>query len=151
MFYSSNPNMSHHLITYLRMQSCDLQLCFMLALFRDKKCCNCFNFVSCILWDFIVLGLVLGWWRIEHELKNKWISRKARGKLTREKVMSAWRILRVSRGLALLARHSRNWQPNTTLQFLACASHMALSRVGFLRDTCEIHLFIQYMLDSSPI
>ena len=34
---------------------------FMLALFRDKKCCNFFNFVPCILWDFIVLGLVLSW------------------------------------------------------------------------------------------
>ena len=33
----------------------------MLALFHDKKCCNCFNFVPCILWDFIVLGLVLSW------------------------------------------------------------------------------------------
>ena len=49
----------------------------MLALFHDKKCCNCFNFVPCILWDFIVLGLVLSWWRIEHELKNKWISQEA--------------------------------------------------------------------------
>ena len=56
MFYSSNPNMSHHLITYLRMQSCDLQLCFMLALFRDKKCCNCFNFVPCIFVGFYCIG-----------------------------------------------------------------------------------------------
>ena len=32
-----------------------------LALFHDKKYCNCFNFVLCILWDFIVLGLVLSW------------------------------------------------------------------------------------------
>ena len=31
----------------------------MLALFYDKKCCNYINFVPCILWDFIVLGLVL--------------------------------------------------------------------------------------------
>ena len=35
------------------------QLCFILALFYDKKCCNYFNFVPCILWDFIVLSLVL--------------------------------------------------------------------------------------------
>ena len=34
---------------------------FILALFHDKKCCICFNFVPCILWDFIVLGLVLSW------------------------------------------------------------------------------------------
>ena len=42
-------------------QSCDLQLCFMLTLFHNKKCCNCINFVPCVLWDFIVLGLVLSW------------------------------------------------------------------------------------------
>ena len=32
---------------------------FMLALFHDKKCYNCIIFVHCVLWDFIVLGLVL--------------------------------------------------------------------------------------------
>ena len=40
-------------------------------LFHDKKCGNCFNFVLCILWDFIVLGLVLSWWRIEHVLDEQ--------------------------------------------------------------------------------
>ena len=43
----------------------------MLALFHDKKCCNCFNFVPYILWDFIVLDLVLSWWRIEHVLDEQ--------------------------------------------------------------------------------
>ena len=43
----------------------------MLALFHDKKCCNCFNFVSYILCDFIVLGLVLSWERIEHVLDEQ--------------------------------------------------------------------------------
>ena len=38
-----------------------LQLCFMLALFHDKKYCNCINLFPCILWDFIVLSLVLSW------------------------------------------------------------------------------------------
>ena len=33
----------------------------MLALFYDKKCYNCINFVFFILWDFIILGLVLSW------------------------------------------------------------------------------------------
>ena len=37
---------------------------FMLALFYDKKCCNCINLFSCILWDLIVIGLVLSWWRL---------------------------------------------------------------------------------------
>ena len=26
------------------------------------------------LWDFIVLGLVLSWWKIEYKMKNQWIS-----------------------------------------------------------------------------
>ena len=43
----------------------------MLDLFHNKKCCNCFNFVPYILWDFIVLGLVLSWWRIEHVLDEQ--------------------------------------------------------------------------------
>ena len=38
---------------------------FLLGLFHEKKCCNCFNFVPCTLWDFIVLGLVLSWWRLK--------------------------------------------------------------------------------------
>ena len=43
----------------------------MLTFFHDKKCYNCFNFVPCILWDYIVLGLILSQWRIEHEMKNQ--------------------------------------------------------------------------------
>ena len=38
---------------------------------HEKKCCNCYNFVPCFLWDFIVLDLVLSWWRIEHKMKNQ--------------------------------------------------------------------------------
>ena len=37
----------------------------MLTLFHDKRCCNCSNFVPCILWDFIVLNLVLSWCRCQ--------------------------------------------------------------------------------------
>ena len=48
-----------------------LQLYFMLTLFHYKKCCICFNSVPCILWDFIVLGLVLSRWRIEHVLNEQ--------------------------------------------------------------------------------
>ena len=44
-------------------------LCWLL--FHYKKCCNCFNFSPCILWDFIVLGIVLSWWRIEHVLDEQ--------------------------------------------------------------------------------
>ena len=42
----------------------------MLALFHDKKCCNCFNLFPCILWDFIVLGLILSWWRLKLNLRS---------------------------------------------------------------------------------
>ena len=30
-----------------------------------------FNFVPCILWDFIVLGLILSWWKIKHVLDEQ--------------------------------------------------------------------------------
>ena len=66
----------------------------MLALFHDKKCCNCSNFVPCILWDFIVLGLVLSWWR----LKLKWRISGFREKLSRERaceehMTGSWRVM----------------------------------------------------------
>ena len=72
------------------LQSCDLQLCFMLALFHDKKCCNCFNLFSCILWDFIVLGLVLSWWRLKLNWRSVYFatsSREVRENDSREKGM----------------------------------------------------------------
>ena len=31
----------------------------MLALFHDKKFCNCINLFPCILWNLIIMGLVL--------------------------------------------------------------------------------------------
>ena len=52
----------------------------MLILFHDKKYCNCINFVLCILWDFIVLGLVLSWWKIRLTMKISAIFRLSRKK-----------------------------------------------------------------------
>ena len=52
-------------------------LCWLYSM--TKKCCNCINFVPCILWNFIVLGLVLSWWRIKHAMKINailWLTRK---------------------------------------------------------------------------
>ena len=58
-------------------------------------------FVPCILWDFIVLDLVLSWWRIEHETKISAILRltckKLSSKVTCKKVMweahaGSWRV-----------------------------------------------------------
>ena len=53
----------------------------MLALFHDKKCCKCFKLFSCILWYFIVLGLVLSLWRIEHKMKISAVLQLARWSL----------------------------------------------------------------------
>ena len=66
----------------------------MLALFHDKKCCNCSNFVPCILWDFIVLDLVLSWWK----LKLKWRINGFHEKLNRERaceehMTGSWRVV----------------------------------------------------------
>ena len=59
-----------------------------------KTCCNCSNFVPCILWDFIVLGLVLSWWR----LKLKWRIIGFREKLNGERaceehMTGSWRVM----------------------------------------------------------
>ena len=120
MFLSQNSQIG-------RLWSCDLQLYFMLALFHDKKCCNCINFVSCILWDFIILSLVLSWWRIEYEIMNQCSfatrSREVRKKsnhLQKRNVRSTcWKlksharlsILRVSREKGQPARYPQNSLP----------------------------------------
>ena len=73
----------------------------MLVLFHDKKCRNCINFVTCILlWDFIVLGLVLSWWKIKHEMKISAFSRLARKKFASKGF----------RKKATLEAHAENWR-----------------------------------------
>ena len=72
----------------------------MLDFFSDKECCNCIKLFLCILWDSIVLGLVLSWWRIKHEMKISAVSRLARkflrkgsrGKATREVHVGSWSV-----------------------------------------------------------
>ena len=49
------------------MLSYGFYITFMLTLFHDKKCCNFINLFPYILWELIVMGLVLIWWRL---LKN---------------------------------------------------------------------------------
>ena len=95
----------------------------MLALFHDKKCCNYFNFGPCILWDFTVLGLVLSWWRIKHELKNKWISREAHEKLTSKRAM--WET------------HARSWKFTLGCCFCECLARYPWNSLpgGFLSVT----------------
>ena len=73
----------------------------MLALFQDKKYCNCIILFSCILWDFIVLDLVLNWWRIKHKIKisaisqlacKKFVSKGSCEKGTWEAYAESWRV-----------------------------------------------------------
>ena len=40
---------------------------FMLVLSHDKKCCNFINLFPSILWDLIVIGLVLSWWKSDQD------------------------------------------------------------------------------------
>ena len=49
-----------------------------------KKCYNCINLFHCILWDLLVLGLVLNWWRIKLEMKISAILRLAHKKFARK-------------------------------------------------------------------
>ena len=66
---------------------------FMLALFHDKKCCNCINLFPCILWDLFVMGLVLSWWRLLKKLIS-WLSSLVVQpmKVTWEAHAGSWRV-----------------------------------------------------------
>ena len=45
---------------------------FMLALFHDKKCCNCINFFLFVfLWDLFVMSLVLSLWKLLKKLISR--------------------------------------------------------------------------------
>ena len=54
---------------------------FVLALFHDKKWCNYINLFPCILWDFIVMSLVVSWWRLPKKLISRldsWVVQPAK-------------------------------------------------------------------------
>ena len=88
----------------------------MLTLFHDKKCCNCFNFVRYILWDFIVLGLVLSWWRIEHVLDEQVdFVRSLPVKKPREKHVGSWRVVPGYQFRECLARRANSRDTRETL------------------------------------
>ena len=82
----------------------------MLALFHDKRCCKCIKLFSCILWNFIVLGLVLSWWRIKHELKISAVSWLAREKFAR----------RVTHEKGMWEAHAGSWRVMSGYQFRDC-------------------------------
>ena len=103
-----------------------------IALFLDKKFCNCFNFVPCILWDFIVLGLVSCWWRIKLEIKNQCNftvgSRVARKKGSHKK--GTWEA------------HARSWRVMPSCQFREC-----LTGKAFLWNTHEMFCLEDFKSD----
>ena len=93
----------------------------MLALFHDKKCCNCFNLFPCILWDFIVLGLVLSWWR----LKLNWRSVHF--------ATSLWEVYEKGSHEKACEKHmTRSWRVVP-----GCCFHKCLAGKAFSRDSCK--------------
>ena len=46
-----------------------------------QKCCNWNKLFPCILWNFIVLSLVLSWWKIKYVIKINAVSWLAHKKL----------------------------------------------------------------------
>ena len=64
-----------------------------IGLFHDKKCCNCINLFPCILWDFIILGLVLSRWRLLKKLISWLNSRVVQPvKVSWESHTGSWRV-----------------------------------------------------------
>ena len=105
---------------------------FMLALFHNKKCYNCINLFSCILWDFIVLGLVLSWWRIKHAKKVNAVLR-----LPREKLAS-----KGTHEKATWEAHSESWRVKCQAAF-----REYLTRKAILRGTHETFCLEDFKCD----
>ena len=81
---------------------------FVLALFHDKKCCNCINLFSCILYDLLVMSLVLS----GKDLLKKLISRLGSqvvqpAKVTWGAPVGSWRVS-VFRDLSCNLANSRD-------------------------------------------
>ena len=55
----------------------------MLALFHDKKCCNCFNFIPCIFMGFYSIRFSIKLVKNRVENENQYISRLACEKFMR--------------------------------------------------------------------
>ena len=83
-------------------------------IYSMTKCCNCFNFYPCILWDFIVLSLVLSWWRIKHETKISTVLRLARKKF----------VSKGSREKGTWEAHARSWRVMPDCQFYDCLARV---------------------------
>ena len=99
----------------------------MLSLFHDKKCCNCINLFSYILWDFIVLGLVLNWWKFKHEMKISVVLQ-----LSRKKFMS-----KGSHEKAMWEAHAKSWRVKCQAAFRK-TSHLARYPQNFLPSSWRV-------------
>ena len=104
----------------------------MLALFLDKKYCNCIKLFPCILWDSIVLGLVLSWWRIEHEMKISAVSRLARKQFTSKVFCKK----------ATWEAHARSWKVKCQAAFREYFTRQPISR-----GTCETFCLKDFKCD----
>ena len=75
------------------MLSYGFHITFVLALFYDKKCCNCINLFPCILWDLFIMSLVLSWWRLLKKLISQLGSQVVQlAKVIREAHAESWRV-----------------------------------------------------------
>ena len=75
------------------MLSYGFHITFVLALFYDKKCCNCINLFPCILWDLFIMSLVLSWWRLLKKLISQLGSQVVQlAKVTWEAHAESWRV-----------------------------------------------------------
>ena len=107
----------------------------MLALFHDKKCCNCINLFPCILWDLFVKSLVLSWWRL---LKTEKIAQDSKvcDLLTTDSwVDNLWKVT--------WEAHTRSWRVKCQTIF---ASHFATWLTP--RVTCETLYLDDFKCDS---
>ena len=120
-------------------------------------------FVACILWDFIVLGLVLSWWKIEHEMKKQcsFAIGLREGFLQKRHVRSIWLEVEESCQAVNFASISREGLTRETLAkssrlaWLFSFQHVLLTWLFRKLASREIHLFfnsysIFHQLNTKP-
>ena len=120
---------------------------FMLALFHDKKCCNCINLFPCILWDLFVMGLVLSWWRLLKKLIS-WLSSLVVQpmKVTWEAHAGSWRV-------SEFCNSSRNLtKSRDDLQNALIAGILSVTLIPFTHTlyTLIIHKIVRRLFREKP-
>ena len=98
---------------------------FVLALFQDKKCSNFIKLFPCILWDLIVMGLILSWWRL---LKTV----KIRNLLATESPVD-------NPQKVIWEAHAGSWRVNCHTVFYESLHNLAILRVNY--ETLYLDVF----------